>query len=483
MTDHPEEDHMTDAAIDVDATERDVDPTEPDDEATPGTAIELAPSARHDIVGAPVPVDAELRGIAELAVTLAGAELVPAALRNKPNDVMLVLLTARDLGVGITTALREFHPIEGKVTVSPKVRLAIIRQRGLGRVWPDPANNDQAATWYATRADEDHAITYSSTFTLDDARRVEMTRWEGPRNQRQAVKSNLAEKDNWKHYPQRMLSWRALGYLLDDAFGEVGTGLYSADEMGAVTDEEGHVVVDVEAVEIRPGMADPRRGGRRATEAGDDAGPTLASEQARAELRARIDSLPDGGREALKAAWTEKSADTGAPRLRPLAQLLEGEVVKADALLRSIEKRAERGEWGDWTPPVVRALLTLAGIPTGEAPASSDDEATQAALDEVDRITDVAEALEPHQQTWLNAAMEAAGVRWDRLMDEPAQRATLAELVAGAAKQKAPADEAPAEGAHDDAQATQSTLDGVQGDEGEAGPQKRPSGRRPPRRR
>lgn len=60
-----------------------------------------------------------------------------------------------------------------------------------------------------------------------------------------------------------MLSWRALGYLLDEAVPEVGTGLYSPDELGAVTDEEGSPVIDVTEVGQVDGMPEPeRRGGQ-----------------------------------------------------------------------------------------------------------------------------------------------------------------------------------------------------------------------------
>lgn len=176
-----------------------------------------------------VPERNELEAMAQLANTFAHARLVPKALQGQPADCLLVLMTARDLGLSMTVAFRELHPIDGRVTASPKLKLAIVRQRGLGRVWPDPANGALSATWYATRAD-DPGTTYASTFTIEDARAA-----------------RLLGKDNWKMYPARMLSWRALGYLLDDAFSEVGTGLYSADELGAVTDSDGKVIDIAEA--------------------------------------------------------------------------------------------------------------------------------------------------------------------------------------------------------------------------------------------
>jgi hypothetical protein len=220
-----------------------------------------------------IPSTNETTAIAQLANTLAYANACPSALRGKPNDVFLVLLTARDLGVSLTTAMREFHVIEGKVTLSPKVKLAMVRQAGLGKIWPDPANDHNAATWHGERADMP-GVVVSSTFTLADAKRAGMD-----------------GKQNWRNYPARMMSWRAVGYLLDDLFAEVGTGLYQPDELGAVTDGDGEPI-DVQAVESLPGL----RGGRApappdpAVELGwPDGG---ARQEAWDDLRSTLNSLP-----------------------------------------------------------------------------------------------------------------------------------------------------------------------------------------------
>lgn len=222
---------MTDTTVDAEPDQA-AEPT-PGDEPTPhlpvpaGYAADPHPPVTGELPT--VPERNELEAMAQLANTFAHARLVPKALQGQPADCLLVLMTARDLGLSMTVAFRELHPIDGRVTASPKLKLAIVRQRGLGRVWPAPDNGPLSATWYATRAD-DPDTTYASTFTIEDAR-----------------SARLLGKDNWKMYPARMLSWRALGYLLDDAFSEVGTGLYSADELGAVTDSDGKVIDIAEA--------------------------------------------------------------------------------------------------------------------------------------------------------------------------------------------------------------------------------------------
>jgi hypothetical protein len=250
--------------------------------------------------GAPlVPAADELAMLGQMAVTLCAAKTVPAALRDSPNDVFLILLTARDLGVDLTTAIREFHVVEGKVTLSPKVKLAMVRRQGLGRVWPDPGNDDQEATWYAVRYDYGQDQVFAFTFTMADAQRAKL------------VKDGGA----WKTYPQRMLSWRALGYLLDDVFSEVGAGLYSPDEMGAVTDDDGRAVLDVTEVDPIHGTNAPRR--RQRNRAADrqrevDQPLELVSDEDRDRLQQLIDqvrALPDA-KTALVAAWGGADDDT-----------------------------------------------------------------------------------------------------------------------------------------------------------------------------
>lgn len=251
-----------------------------------------------------VPSDHEVTSIAQLAVTLAAANACPSALRGKPNDMFLVLLSGRDLGVSLTTAMREMHVIEGKVTLSPKLKLAMVRQAGLGKVWPAAENDAEVATWHAARADmPDHVITQTIRWEdaqlahLVDSRCTPYEHWRpdgGGRNSAECLC-----KSNWKTYPKRMLSWRALGYLLDDVFGEVATGIYSPDELGAVTDGDGEPI-EVRAVESIPGM----KGGRRP---GDTPPETIGEEEARA-IQDRVNRIKDHpeAADALGAWWKER---------------------------------------------------------------------------------------------------------------------------------------------------------------------------------
>lgn len=312
------------AVIDATATETDgataPEPVEPDEiEATisPDMFPERLGAVGSALPGLPVvPSDSEMRNLAQLANTLANADAVPKALRRKPNDVFLVLLSARDLGVTLTAAMREFHVIEGKVTLSPKVKLGLVRQAGLGRVWPDPANDNSQAVWFAERHDAP-GIVFESKFGWSDATLAQLVddrctpgaHWVGEKGpQRENRRNRGGESDttsvecfckvNYKKYPQRMLSWRAAGYLLDDVFPEIGTGLYSPDELGAVTNDDGEPI-EVRAVESLPGM---KGGGHREPEA------EKMTDEVRADLTIRLDKVrahPEAA-EQLSTYWKDR---------------------------------------------------------------------------------------------------------------------------------------------------------------------------------
>lgn len=331
------------------------------DETPPSVAIEraAAPVAMPEVAPTPamglIPSSTELQTLAQMANTFAHSALVPETLQGKPEDCFLVLLTARDLGLAVTVAFRECHPIDGRVTVSPKLKLSMVRQQSLGRIWPDPDNNVERHTWFAARRDDPETV-YRVTYTLRDAIRAGLwmdgctpddhseqcrkgSSYGATRDQRRK-----ACKQNWRTYPGQMLQWRCLGYLMDQAFGEVGVGLYSADELGAVTDEEGRVI---DIMESGPLDGMPDRTPEPAPPGTDPNEP--APEDFRERCKARIYRLPHPAIETLREQWSRRQ-DDGSPLLFPLPVLPLRQVRSADALIKGFETRAEKGEWGPWNP-------------------------------------------------------------------------------------------------------------------------------------
>lgn len=322
-----------------------------------------------------VPSENEMANLGAMAATLAQARALPAALQDKPADVFLVLITARDLGVSLTTAIREFHVIDGKVTLSPKVKLAMIRAQKLGKIYPhqpprqvfedgelrmrlcpcgsDAGPNDhERATWHAERHDEP-GVLHTSTFTMEQARLVP-TREKGQN-------ITLAEKSNWKAWPARMLSWRALGYLEDDVFSEVGTGLYNPDEMGAMVDADGQPI-DVTVADPIPGT------GRRALPAPEI---PLADREVRLDIHRRIGQIqehPEANAE-MEPWWVERELPAPRNLTEPQSRVVLARLAHVEAKhgLTPPEKPQKAAE-GEEAPPASDAP---AAAETAEEPAKS----------------------------------------------------------------------------------------------------------------
>lgn len=247
----------------------DLDPQQ-DEPPIEQPSADLVPVADAELVGPDLfPHNDEWERLCVMAATLANASLVPRPLQGRPADVLLILLTARSLGIDPTAAIRLCHVIDGKVTVAPKMRLALLNLTGKGRIVPT-AVSATSVTAAVYRGDQ-----------LVETRTLDMTE----------VPADLRRKNNWRDYPQRMLWWRISGWLLDDHFPEVGSGLYSPDELGAVTDADGEPIT-VESVE--PAFVDRK-----------PAAPKPANPELVAGLQTRLGLLkpPEGVEDNWRPEW------------------------------------------------------------------------------------------------------------------------------------------------------------------------------------
>lgn len=366
---------MTDTAarddadvLDVDPEPEDLPPVEPDPEPVVAPAV-VEPDAAattalaaYEPTGGIVPTGVEFEQLAALAKILSDSGLVPRALRSKPHDVMLVMLTARDLNISLTTALRKCYPIDGQISIAPALKIAMVEMQGKGRVRPpgpfllgvtDVDGKRVADPDYPNDRTHATAVAYGPdgrelgrmTLTWEDVAGITFTSWESSGNQRKQQSSNLVDKDNWKNYPARMLWWRVAGYLVDDWFPSVALGLYSPDELGGMITAEGEVI-DVDSVEVPVAFQKQQPGGRRRAPGEDPPAPELVDAEQAALWRARANQLPGKARVEIKRILTEGGNN---PDDFP-AKLPARKARTIDALLDSIEKRAHDGEWGDWSP-------------------------------------------------------------------------------------------------------------------------------------
>ena len=302
-----------DAVYDPPTDTASIDPPEvlePADE--PGAdLVHLAPGV--DL--APVMPTEEFFGLAAQARVLSGSALVPSALRGKPHDVFLVLLTGRDLGITATSALRSCYVVDGKVTIAPALKKSLIERQGLGAIRPHPDNDATQATAVVLGPDGDELGRV--TVTMEQMAQVDG--------------GKLVGKSNWRNYPQRMLWWRAVGYACDDYWPGVAYGLYSPDEIGGFIDDEGQPL-DVGSVEVPDGFDRAKDRAKADPPIGDEAGGVLAQ-------RALI--LPDGARKVFRGMLA------GRELRAPLASVPVSKRGLVEAMLSGLGSRVRAGEWGE----------------------------------------------------------------------------------------------------------------------------------------
>lgn len=168
----------------------------------------------------PIPVEKamtpfEPRGLEEamkLADTLARSSLLPEALRGKPGDVLVTLITGHELGLSSMQSIRGLHVIKGRAVMSADLMVALVqRNRDVCEYFRLVQSTADGATFETKRRGHPEAVRMS--FTMEQARAA-----------------GLAGKDTWKSYPAAMLRARAASSLARAVYPDLCFGMYDDTE-------------------------------------------------------------------------------------------------------------------------------------------------------------------------------------------------------------------------------------------------------------
>lgn len=145
------------------------------------------------------------------ARALSPSSLIPKHLRGKDNtetlaNVTLVLAYGAELGLGAVASLSGIAVVNGRPFAESQTLAAAVRASGHCLYLRRTECGQGKVTWETHRRGEPSPE--SRTFT-----------WE------QATKAGLSGRDTYKAHPERMLSARALGWLLRDVYPDVTKGL------------------------------------------------------------------------------------------------------------------------------------------------------------------------------------------------------------------------------------------------------------------
>jgi hypothetical protein len=162
------------------------------------------------------PTQTEIEYTWNLASKLCKTEFVPANLRNKPEAVLAVFLTGRELGIGPMQSLRDIYPVNGRPALMASLMVA--RVRALGHKFTTLQSTDTQATVQIHRREESEPQP-PVTFTQADARRA-----------------GLLDKAIWRQYPTAMHWNRAASAACRrDCPEALGGAVYTPEEI-----EDGH---------------------------------------------------------------------------------------------------------------------------------------------------------------------------------------------------------------------------------------------------
>ena len=154
---------------------------------------------------------ANLEQAMSLATTLSKSGIIPDALKSKPADILVVLMTARELGIGPMQGLRGISVINGKAVIGADLMVAqCLRRRDVCAYFRLVESTDQVARYATQRAG---SAPVEMAYTIE-----------------QASAAGLAGKNTWKSHPAAMLRARCSSALARAVYPDLVGGMYDHDE-------------------------------------------------------------------------------------------------------------------------------------------------------------------------------------------------------------------------------------------------------------
>lgn len=130
-----------------------------------------------------------------------------------PEQMIMIVMRGRELGIGATTALDVIDMIQGKPTMKAAGMLALVMQhKDVCQYIYCSETTDHKATFVTKRTNI--PVEISRTFTMEDAEKL-----------------GKANSDQYKKQPATMLKWRACSQLIREVYPDIINGLYATEEM------------------------------------------------------------------------------------------------------------------------------------------------------------------------------------------------------------------------------------------------------------
>ena len=179
-----------------------------------------------------LPSSQEWSTLLDMAQTIARSGFLPSNLATV-EKVAAIILKGRELGIPGMQSISHIHVIDGKLSCSAELMLALLARGGITWAWKEDGSDGESAVIEFYR---EGFAPVAGRFTMEDARRVETVAWEN--GEKKTVK--LADRESWKNYPANLLRARAIANGARMIGPDLLTGMsYTPEELGATVDEEG----------------------------------------------------------------------------------------------------------------------------------------------------------------------------------------------------------------------------------------------------
>jgi len=193
-----------------------------------------------------MPSHAVWQGMKQQAGDMIKSGFLPASIKT-PEQVLVIALKGRELGLPTMYALAHIHVIQGKPAQSSESMLARILSQCPGTIIHYEVMDADRCVMQVTKPAHK---AQSFSFTMDDAKRA-----------------GLLTKTTWQQYPKSMLRARCISDMARALFPEALGGIsHTPEELGATVNEQGEVI-DVQvttATETKPAGFNPSVGSQKA---------------------------------------------------------------------------------------------------------------------------------------------------------------------------------------------------------------------------
>lgn len=148
-----------------------------------------------------------------LAANIANGRMFAAY--GSAEAIFSVILMGRSMGIDAMTALRGFHVVEGRPTMSAQLMAAVVMRSGKAKYFRCIESTREQATYETLRDDDTEPR--RCTFTIDDAKLAKLVKPNG----------------NWEKSPRAMLRARATSELARMVYPDVILNVYTPEEFEA----------------------------------------------------------------------------------------------------------------------------------------------------------------------------------------------------------------------------------------------------------